>query len=115
MDPRLATPPPLHSGSQGIAIYGDHPPALVDLDDLCPPQPSCPECADPRETRAHCREGRISLADLVGKLEIKPFGNETFPGLPNRTLGNFWIDYRTMLMYVLIRLCIICGGETSFP
>lgn len=91
VDPRLATPPPLHSGSQGIAIYGDHPPALVDLNDLCPPQPSCPECADPRETRAHCREGGISLADLVGKLEIKPFGNETFPGLPNRTLGNFFV------------------------
>ena len=81
----MATPPPVHIAGQGVAIYGEQPPPPVDIDDICPPQVSCPECPDPKELK--CREGSISLYDLVGKLEIKPFGNETYPGLPNRTLG----------------------------
>lgn len=87
IDPRLATPPPMHASGQGVAIYGEKPPPMIDLEDICPPQVTCPDCPDPKEMK--CREGSISLYDLVGKLEIKPFGNETFPGLPNRTLGKF--------------------------
>ncbi|KAK6642604.1 hypothetical protein RUM43_004106 [Polyplax serrata] len=84
IDPGLATPPPVRIAGQGVATYGEQPPPPVDFDDICPPQVTCPECPDPKEFK--CREGSISLFDLVGKLEIKPFGNETYPGLPNRTL-----------------------------
>lgn len=85
IDPRLATPPPVHIAGQGVAVYGEQPPPPLDFDDICPPQATCPECPDPKEFK--CREGSISLVDLIEKLEIKPFGNETYPGLPNRTLG----------------------------
>lgn len=94
VDPGLATPPPVRIAGQGVATYGKLPPAMLDIEDLCPPQVACPECLNPKDFK--CQEGSISLYDLVGKLEIKPFGNETYPGLPNRTLGTqiliFFLD-----------------------
>ncbi|KAG8229193.1 hypothetical protein J437_LFUL001065 [Ladona fulva] len=87
IDPNLATPPPLQtsiSGGQGVVVYGERPPDQVTLEDLCPSPPPCPNCSAPKELK--CREGGISLFDLLGRMEIRPFGNETFPGLPNRTL-----------------------------
>ncbi|XP_046398065.1 uncharacterized protein LOC124164884 [Ischnura elegans] len=91
VDPNLATPPPLHTsmtggGGQGVVVYGERPPDQVTLEDLCPPPPPCNNnCTAPKEVK--CREGGISLFDLLGRMEIRPFGNETYPGLPNRTLN----------------------------
>lgn len=31
-----------------ISVYGNGPPDMVSLEDLCPPQEDCPKCADPR-------------------------------------------------------------------
>jgi hypothetical protein len=86
VDPRLATPPPVHITGQGEVTYGEGPPKPVDLDDLCPP-PSCPECPAPTEFK--CHDGGISLFHLIGRMEIKPFGNETYKGIPARNLGMY--------------------------
>ncbi|XP_052132980.1 myocilin-like [Frankliniella occidentalis] len=43
-DPRLATPPPLQGGRTSGASFGTHSPRLQSEEDLCPPQPQCPEC-----------------------------------------------------------------------
>nr|CAD7443548.1 unnamed protein product [Timema bartmani] len=85
IDPQLATPPPVHvGGGQGVAVYGERPPTPVDLNDLCPPPEACPECHVPKE--AKCNDGGIALFHLVGRMEIKPFANATYPGLPSRVL-----------------------------
>nr|CAD7428977.1 unnamed protein product [Timema monikensis] len=85
IDPQLATPPPVHVGAgQGVAVYGERPPTPVDLNDLCPPPEACPECHVPKE--AKCNDGGIALFHLVGRMEIKPFANATYPGLPSRVL-----------------------------
>ncbi|PNF35348.1 hypothetical protein B7P43_G02585 [Cryptotermes secundus] len=83
IDPRLATPPTVQISGQGEVTYGEGPPKPVDLDDLCPP-PSCPECPAPTEFK--CHDGGISLFHLIGRMEIKPFGNETYKGIPARIL-----------------------------
>lgn len=67
--------------------YGQMPPELVDLNDLCPPPPVCVECPAVDPKKAKCQDGGLSLFDLIGRMEIRPFGNETYPGLPSRTLG----------------------------
>jgi hypothetical protein len=84
VDPRLATPPPI--GSQGMTVIGQLPPELKSMDDLCP-APVCPECAPEPQVKGKCTDGGLSLFDLIGRMEIRQFGNETYPGLPNRTFG----------------------------
>ncbi|GLV40608.1 uncharacterized protein CBL_04410 [Carabus blaptoides fortunei] len=77
IDPRLVTPPPMIEGS-GVAIYGEQPPESKTLEDLCPP-PVCPECQ-----KEKCPSPGVSYLELMGKLIVRPFGNGTYPGLPNR-------------------------------
>lgn len=86
IDPRLATPPTVQMSGPGEVTYGKDPPKPVDLDDLCPP-PSCPECPAPTEFK--CQEGGISFFHLIRGFDIKPFGNETYKGLPARALGMY--------------------------
>ena len=31
-----------------IAVFGTQPPEKISYEELCPPQPSCPDCPDPR-------------------------------------------------------------------
>lgn len=80
------SPPPM-TGLEG-PTYGQRPPDKEAYDELCPPPPPCPDCADPKEFK--CRQGIYSLYELLGHrdLEIRPLdANSTYPGLPNRTLG----------------------------
>jgi hypothetical protein len=88
VDPKLATPPPVQVGGPKRITYGKGPPELADIDDLCPATPVCPECpaVDPKKANK-CQDGGLSLFDLIGRMEIRPFGNETYPGLPIRTQG----------------------------
>lgn len=88
MNPSLSTPPPTKTDGTGsqIAVYGKRPPEKVSLDDLCPAPVECPECPDPKDFK--CKDAAVSLFDLVGHLEIRPLGNVSYPGLPNRTLGD---------------------------
>ncbi|KAK9497198.1 hypothetical protein O3M35_004562 [Rhynocoris fuscipes] len=79
--------PSTHRGDDTIAVYGQLPPEKVDIDDLCPPPVPCTECPDVKEMR--CKQGIYSLYELLGKkeLEVTPLDdNNTYPGLPNRTL-----------------------------
>ncbi|GLH12823.1 Lachesin [Gryllus bimaculatus] len=76
VDPTMVTSPPL----QG-RVYGPTPPPDVDLDDLCPPPVTCPECPEVK-----CHDGGISLFNLASRMEIRPFENVTMLGLPNRTM-----------------------------
>ncbi|XP_063220620.1 uncharacterized protein LOC134530022 [Bacillus rossius redtenbacheri] len=85
VDPRLATPPPVQvTAGQGAAVYGQRPPTPVSLDDLCPSPPPCPKCAAPGEAR--CHDGGVSLLRLVGRMEVRPLGNASYPGLPPRQM-----------------------------
>lgn len=86
IDPKLATPTTVPLSGAGEVTYGKDPPKPVDLDDLCPPL-SCPECPAPTELK--CHEGGIALYNLIGKFEIKPFGNETNKVRPTRILGMY--------------------------
>ena len=83
----MATPPS-QDRHKGV-IYGKQPPERADIDDLCQPPTPCQECPDPKEFK--CKQGIYSLYDLLGHrdLEVRPLDpNKTYPGLPNRTLGN---------------------------
>lgn len=60
-------------------------PEHVDLDDLCPAAPPCPDCP-PRIETGRCRSGGFALLDMVG-WEILPLGNLTNPKPTNRTQG----------------------------
>ncbi|KAK2713866.1 hypothetical protein QYM36_009677, partial [Artemia franciscana] len=82
VDPNLATPPPSYAGGKDATLYGQPPPELVDIEDICPPTPSCPTCPTLSDK---CRESSLGLYDLVGKMSIRPLGNETYSGFPNRT------------------------------
>ncbi|XP_065337582.1 uncharacterized protein LOC135938024 [Cloeon dipterum] len=82
VDPRLATPPPI--GNPDTTIIGQMPPEHKSMEDLCP-APVCPECVPEPPTKGKCTDGGLSLFDLIGRMEIRQFGNETYPGLPNRT------------------------------
>jgi len=70
----------------GEVTYGKDPPKPVDLEDICPP-PTCPDCPAPTEFK--CQEGGISLFHLIGGFDIKPFGNDTYKGMPARVLGMY--------------------------
>ncbi|KAF4526436.1 hypothetical protein B566_EDAN015068 [Ephemera danica] len=87
VDPRLVIPSPINGDANGM-VYGQMPPELVDLSDLCPAPPVCPDCpvAAPDPKKGKCQDGGLSLFDLLGRMEIKQFGNQSYPGLPNRTL-----------------------------
>jgi len=71
-----------------MTVIGQLPPEHKSMDDLCP-APVCPECAPEQPTKGKCTDGGLSLFDLIGRMEIRQFGNETYPGLPNRTFGEF--------------------------
>nr|XP_040223621.2 uncharacterized protein LOC120949998 isoform X1 [Anopheles coluzzii]XP_040223622.2 uncharacterized protein LOC120949998 isoform X1 [Anopheles coluzzii] len=77
--PFIIRPP----GSTDINVYGTKPPEKESYEDICGPPTTCPECPDPRDFK--CKDTIVSLYDLVGNLEIKPIGNVSFTGLPNRT------------------------------
>lgn len=87
MNPSLSIPPSTKSDTRAsqIAIYGKRPPEKVSLDDLCPAPNVCPECPHPKDFK--CKDAAVSLFDLVGHLDIRPLGNASYPGLPNRSLG----------------------------
>lgn len=87
MNPSLSIPPSTKSDTiaSQIAIYGKRPPEKVSLDDLCPAPNVCPECPHPKDFK--CKDAAVSLFDLVGHLDIRPLGNASYPGLPNRSLG----------------------------
>ncbi|XP_068082075.1 uncharacterized protein [Anabrus simplex] len=84
VDPRQATPPPMQVTGKGTAVYGPTPPPSVELDDICP-KTTCPDCSEARES-IKCHDGGISLFNLASRMEIRPFGNKTFPELPVRSL-----------------------------
>ncbi|ODM96458.1 Noelin-3 [Orchesella cincta] len=84
VDPNLVTPPPKSVGGKGVAIYGQIQPEHVDLDDLCPSAPPCPECPPRIDPAGRCRSGGFALLDMVG-WEIYPLGNLTSPKPTNRT------------------------------
>lgn len=82
IDPHLATPPPVTNGDY-IEI-GQRAPARVAPESVCPPPVLCPACLDPKDVK--CREsGGVSLFDLIGKWEIREYGNGSYTGFPNRT------------------------------
>jgi hypothetical protein len=76
----------VHINGPDEVKFGKDSPKPVDLDDLCPP-PSCPKCPAPTEFK--CHDGGISLFHLIGRMEIKPFGNEKYKGIPTRILGTY--------------------------
>ncbi|XP_065167503.1 uncharacterized protein [Atheta coriaria] len=80
VDPNLATPPPVYDTS--VIEFGQRPPKRVSQESICPPPVQCPECLNPNEFK--CRDSGVSLIDLIGKWEIRQFGNATYPGFPDR-------------------------------
>lgn len=88
----------------GVVIYGERPPIPVDLDDLCPAPPPCPnDCPDPKET-VRCHDGGVSLFNLAGRMEIRAFENVSVPGLPNRTMGEWCQSITTKIYYFYFAL-----------
>lgn len=54
--------------------------------DMCPPPPDCPRC--PALPAEKCRgEGGLGMFDVLGRIDIKPLGNETYAGFVNRSQG----------------------------
>lgn len=84
-NPNLATPPP-RENEQEATIY-NRAPTPIGQDDLCPPQVLCAPCSEQTKD-FKCKEG-FFLYELLGhrELEVKPLGNVSNKGLPNRTLG----------------------------
>lgn len=68
-------------------IYLQVQPEHIDLEDLCPTPPPCPNCP-PRIETGRCRSGGFALLDMVG-WEVYPLGNATAPTPSNRTQGPF--------------------------
>jgi hypothetical protein len=52
---------------------------------MCPPPPDCPKCSSVPSEK--CRESGLGMFDVLGRLDIRPLGNETYPGYVNRTQG----------------------------
>ncbi len=63
-------------GSYHPTAVGELPPPFASLDDICPPQPKCPDCK---------KQVCDAAAKMYG-LTILPY-NTSLPGLPNRTEG----------------------------
>jgi hypothetical protein len=86
IDPFFATPPPTLSGSKDVAVWGPIPPEFTDLDDVCPPPPECPRC--PPVSNDKCRDSGLGMFDVLGRMDIRPLGNDSYPGFVNRTQGD---------------------------
>jgi hypothetical protein len=83
VDPLFARPPPTSTGTKDVSIWGPAPPDLIDLEDVCPPPPDCPRC--PALPADKCRDSGLGMFDVLGRMDIRPLGNETYPGFLNRT------------------------------
>lgn len=66
---------------------------------MCPPPPDCPKCSSVPSEK--CRESGLGMFDVLGRLDIRPLGNETYPGYVNRTQG---IHSILLLITSLIKL-----------
>lgn len=55
------------------------------MQDMCPPPPDCPKCSSAPSEK--CRDSGLGMFDVLGRLDIRPLGNETYPGYVNRTQG----------------------------
>ena len=55
---------------------------------MCPPPPDCPRC--PALPAEKCRgDGGLGMFDVLGRIDIRPLGNETYAGFVNRSQGLF--------------------------
>ena len=72
-----------------MAVWGPIPPELTDLDDVCPPPPECPRC--PPVSNDKCRDSGLGMFDVLGRMDIRPLGNDSYPGFVNRTQGDPFI------------------------
>lgn len=107
MDPRFTQA----GGSNDPKMWGTSPSDMVDLEvvnkpgqnnrsflitiydqDVCPPPPDCPKCSSAPSEK--CRESGLGMFDVLGRLDIRPLGNETYPGYVNRTQGIFLFSSR---------------------
>ena len=59
-DPNSALPPPVIGGFSPTVI-GQEAPDYIGLDDLCPPRPSCPDCATMHALRYFTKKSQIAL------------------------------------------------------
>ncbi|KAK4884271.1 hypothetical protein RN001_000542 [Aquatica leii] len=84
IDPSLATPPPILDGSN-VAVFGVQPPEIVSLEQLCPPPVQCEKCTTVKQVSKACT-GSGFLFDLIYRWELSQYGNERYPGFPNRNL-----------------------------
>uniref|UniRef100_A0A1B0CMG6 Uncharacterized protein n=1 Tax=Lutzomyia longipalpis TaxID=7200 RepID=A0A1B0CMG6_LUTLO len=102
-NPYIIRPLPEHTE---VAVFGTMPPKKESLDDLCPPPPPpCPDCPDPKDFK--CKDTIVSLFDLIGgHLSITATGNRSYPGLPNRTMGNWNISVNHRRVGEMF---IVCG------
>lgn len=74
---------PLRDGDKPV-VSGETP-AVQSYEDVCPPKDPCPFCPAPKDLK--CKDPSLLLKDLIGgeELEVKLAGNETYPGMENRT------------------------------
>uniref|UniRef100_A0A0P6GR59 RE59052p n=1 Tax=Daphnia magna TaxID=35525 RepID=A0A0P6GR59_9CRUS len=79
MDPRYSQA----GGTNDPKLWGTPPSDMVDLEDVCPPPPDCPKCSSAPSEK--CRESGLGMFDVLGRLDIRPLGNETYSGYVNRT------------------------------
>ncbi|KAI5732403.1 hypothetical protein M8J77_026306 [Diaphorina citri] len=79
------TPVPTEKEQEEVTVY-NRAPKPEGQDDLCPPQVLCPPCSD-QNKEFNCKEGYFAY-DLLGRrdFDVKPLGNVSSKGLPNRTL-----------------------------
>ena len=63
-DPNSALPPPVIGGFSPTVI-GQEAPDYIGLDDLCPPRPSCPDCATMHALRYYFKLKRLGLLNQI--------------------------------------------------
>ena len=87
--------------------------------DMCPPPPDCPKCSNVPSEK--CRESGLGMFDVLGRLDIRPLGNETYSGYVNRTQGTWTIFHSLILKSVRLIKRILsrlraCGyRQASLP
>ena len=72
---------------------------------MCPPPPDCPRC--PALPAEKCRgEGGLGMFDVLGRIDIRPLGNETYAGFANRSQG--MIDHMNTFINILAQNLNLC-------
>lgn len=78
------------SNKQQHVVYGEPMPQNIDLEELCPPQETCPTCPTMK----------CLYTDIDGYVNVQPLRNVNFTGLPSRLVGKCFSLWYYLIKYI---------------